>query len=53
MFGARDLLVVAAIAYVVIALVTLLSASVRNLPAGDLATEPPGPARSSAEAEIT
>ena len=52
-FGARDLLVIAAIAYVVIALVTLLSASVRNLPAGDLATEPPGPARSSAEAEIT
>ncbi len=39
-FGARDLLVVAACAYVLIALVTLLSKSVRNLPASDPHPDP-------------
>ncbi len=39
-FGAQDVLVVAAILYVAIALVTLLSESVRNLPALDHVPEP-------------
>ncbi len=39
-FGAQDLLVVAAVLYVVIALLTLVSSSVRNLPAMDHVPEP-------------
>ncbi|MDQ3096407.1 MAG: MFS transporter [Actinomycetota bacterium] len=52
-FGARDVLVVAAFLYVVIALGTLLSESVRNLPAGDLGARPLQPTESTADAETT